>query len=263
MIIDFHTHCFSDAVAPRAMANLCKDSLYPPNFDGTLKGLKASMKEAGIDISIILNIATNPKQNLKVNDWAIEANSAPGIVSFGSINPYFDDFKSEIARLKEHGIKGIKFHPDYQDYFANDRSVYPIYEEVANNDMIMSFHCGHDLVIREPYHCEPKMLADVVRDFPGAKIVGAHLGGQGMWQEVFDNLAGKNVYLDTSFAFKFMTKEQIAYFVSKHNNSRILFATDSPWQKQSVEVQEMREFVTDKVLLEKIFYKNAAELLNI
>lgn len=263
MIIDFHTHCFSDAIAPRAMANLTKNSLYPPQFDGSLCGLKKRMKEAEIDYSVVLNIATNPAQTINVNNWAIELDKQPDIFSFGSINPYFEDYKSEIARLKAAGIRGIKFHPDYQDYFADDKSVYPIYEEIAKNDMIMIFHCGHDLVLREPYHCTPIMMSHLVRDFKGAKIVGAHLGGQGLWDDVFKYLGGTDVFLDTSFAFKYMTKEQIAYFCFLHDNSKILFATDAPWQKQIVEVEEMRSFISDKILLDKIFYQNAAKLLNI
>lgn len=263
MIIDFHTHCFSDLLAPKAMANLAKNSLYPPHFDGTLNGLKNSMKEAKIDYSIVLNIATNPHQTTKVNDWAISTVGINGIIPFGSINPFYDDFKSEIQRLKENGVVGIKFHPDYQDYFVDDKIAYPLYEEIAKNDMIMSFHCGHDLVLREPYHCTSEMFSHLVRDFPGAKLVGAHLGGQGLWNEVFEFLAGTDVYLDTSFGFKFMTKEEIARFVTVHDNSKILFATDSPWQKQSVEVDEMRQFIADPVLLNKIFYENAAKLLKL
>ena len=57
MIIDFHTHCFNDALAPKAMQNLMQGSLYPPHSDGTLGGLKASMKRAGIDVSVVCNIA--------------------------------------------------------------------------------------------------------------------------------------------------------------------------------------------------------------
>lgn len=263
MIIDFHTHCFKEELAPKAMANLAKNSLYPPHFDGTLKGLKQSMAEAEIDISVICNIATNAHQNVKVNDWAIESDRETGIVSFGSIHPQFADYRAEIKRLKAAGIKGIKFHPDYQDFFINDRSVYPIFEEIAALDMIMLFHCGCDLVLRAPYHCPPELFSKFIDDFKGAKIVGAHLGGQAMWDEVFKHIAGKDVYLDTSFGFKFMSAEQIDRFVSMHDNDKILFATDTPWQRQAVEVREMRSFINDDKLLEKIFFRNAQRLLSI
>lgn len=263
MIIDFHTHCFKEDIAPKAMANLSKNSLYPPHFDGTLNGLKQSMKEAGIDISVICNIATNAHQNKKVNDWATESDKHDGIISFGSIHPELPDFKDEIKRLKSNGIKGIKFHPDYQGFFVDDKKVYPVYEEVAANDMVMIFHCGYDLVLREPYHCTPPAFGRFISDFKGAKIVGAHLGGQNMWEDVFKFVAGKEVWLDTSFGFKFMSGKEIDRMLSVHDNSKILFATDAPWQKQAVEVQEMYEFVKDEALREKIFSENARALLGI
>lgn len=264
MVIDFHSHCFNDRLAPAAMANLAKNSQYPPHFDGTIGGLKTSMTEADIDISVVLNIATNPKQNYKVNDWAIESNKIDGIVSFGSINPYFGDYKNEIKRLKDNGVKGIKFHPDYQGYFSDDKKLaYPVYEEIAKQDLIMQFHCGCDLVLREPLHNTPEMFSHIVRDFPGAKIVGAHLGGQNLWNDVFTYLIGKEVYLDTSFGFKFMNAEQIQRVLNEHSSDKILFATDTPWQKQKVEVEEMMAIPMDEKVRMKILYSNGAKLLGI
>ncbi|MCI9032342.1 MAG: amidohydrolase family protein [Clostridia bacterium] len=263
MIIDFHTHCFTDALAPRAMANLTEQSLYPPHYDGTLCGLKTSMKEAGIDVSVILNIATAPHQCVKVNNWAIASNREDGIISFGSVHPDYNDWFTELKRLKSEGVKGIKFHPDFQGFFVGDKRAYVMYEKIAENDMIMVFHCGHDLVLRNKYMCEPKDFAHVVKDFSGAKIVGAHLGGQDMWNEVFEYIAPLDVYVDTSFGFKFLTEEEIARFIGLHGEDKILFGTDTPWQRQSVEVAEMRSFIEDEILLEKIFSGNAKSLLGI
>ncbi len=262
MIIDFHTHCFNDALAPKAMENLARHSLYPPHFDGTLGGLKASMARAGIDVSVICNIATNPHQTHSVNDWAIASNGEDGFISFGSVHPNCTDYAEEIKRLKHSGVKGIKFHPDYQGFAVDDRAVYPLYEAIAKEDMIMIFHCGHDLVLREKYMCTPEMFARFASDFDGAKIVGAHLGGQDMWDDVFKYVVGKNVFVDTSFGFKFLPQERIDEFIDRHGRDKILFGTDTPWQNQQTEVEEMRGFVKDKNTLDLIFYKNALNLLN-
>lgn len=263
MIIDFHTHCFKDDLAPKAMANLAKNSLYPPHYDGTLNGLRERMSEAGIGISCILNIATNPRQNVKVNDWAISLVNEPDIVPFGSIHPDYADWREELARLKAAGIRGIKFHPDYQGFFADEDRMFPVYEEILSQGFIVTFHCGKDLVLREPLHCGPERFCRVAQAFPGAPLIGAHLGAQGLWEEMFRRLIGKDIYLDTSFGFKYLSPYQIEKILAEHNTDKLLFATDAPWQRQSVEVAEMRTFVKDPTLLDKIFYKNAAKLLNI
>ena len=59
MIIDFHTHAFPDKLAPKAMKILSSQSAFEPWTDGTVSGLKKSMDEFGIDISVVLGIATN------------------------------------------------------------------------------------------------------------------------------------------------------------------------------------------------------------
>lgn len=54
MIIDFHTHIFPDEIAGKTLEKLRKMGGISPFTDGTLNGLKASMKAAGVDISLIL-----------------------------------------------------------------------------------------------------------------------------------------------------------------------------------------------------------------
>jgi len=262
-ILDFHTHCFSDAVAERAMAVLTENAQYPPHFDGTLSGLLASMERAGISHAVVLNIATNPRQNTAVNNWAIELAKVPNITAFGSIHPDFADYKAEITRIKAAGIRGVKFHPDYMGFFADDPKAYPIYEECAAAGLIMLFHCGQDLVPRDPPKCTPDRFAKLVRDLRGAKLVGAHLGGQMMWDDVFEHLLGKDVYLDTSFGFKYMTAPQIKRVLDTHDSTKILFGTDTPWQDQSIEVEEMSGYVKNKRLYEMIIWQNGARLLNL
>ena len=71
MLIDFHTHCFPDALAPRAIEKLAYScGGVEPVCDGTLAGLRESMRRDGVDVSVVLNIATSPHQMKKVNDFA-------------------------------------------------------------------------------------------------------------------------------------------------------------------------------------------------
>ena len=262
MIIDFHTHCFPDSLAPRAMHNLQQGSPYPPRTDGTAGDLARSMKQAGIDVSVLQHIATNAKQTRHVNDFAIATNAQKEFVSFGSVHPDCAYIDEELQRLRAAGIKGIKLHPDFQNFYADDRAVYPLYEKIAAYGFILLFHCGYNLT-PHPCKCPPDRFARVARDFAGAKIVGAHLGGQGMWDEVFAHVCGKDVYLDTSYGFGWLTNEQLHRFCSEHNPDKILFGTDSPWADQKSDVDMMRRRITDPVLRKKIMEENAATLLQL
>jgi hypothetical protein len=63
MIIDFHTHCFPDAIAEKALPLVAEKGGVTPASDGKISGLLASMKQFGIDYSVILQIATKSTQN--------------------------------------------------------------------------------------------------------------------------------------------------------------------------------------------------------
>ena len=71
----FHTHCFPDKLAPRAMAVLAENAEKfgsVPHTDGTAAGAEKLLRRAGIDGALVCNIATNPRQEHNVNSFAIE-----------------------------------------------------------------------------------------------------------------------------------------------------------------------------------------------
>ena len=76
MIFDFHTHCFPDALAPRAIAHLAKISRkcgLTPTTDGTAGGVLEQMHAHGVDKSLICNVSTNAHQMPKVNAFSTAA----------------------------------------------------------------------------------------------------------------------------------------------------------------------------------------------
>ena len=96
MIIDFHTHIFPDAIAGRSIEVLKNGMLrasgrvYPEHSDGTLAGLKRLMDATGVDISVVLPIATREKQTESINQFAykVTAENNGKVISFGSLFPF-------------------------------------------------------------------------------------------------------------------------------------------------------------------------------
>ncbi len=262
MIIDFHVHCFPEEIAERAVATLAEKADIPSRSDGTVAGIKASMKKAGIDKSVVLSIATKPQQSKKITQWA-ESVQDDSIIAFGSIHPDSTEWKDEMKRICEAGLKGLKFHPEYQDFYVDDPKLFPIYEKAAEMGLIIMFHAGVDLGFQPPVHCPPFRLKKVVRTFPGAKIVAAHMGGYDSWDDVERYLAGESLYLDTSFSLDKMSREQFERLVGTHGWERLLFATDSPWKDQSEEVRILRGMNLSDKVLQAVSSGNAAKLLGL
>jgi len=262
MIIDFHVHCFPDEIAPRAMKALSEPTGMEHFTDGTRSGVLASMDRAGIDISVVQNIATKPSQSAKINSWAIAENSAR-IMHFGSIHTGNSDFEDQIDLLAGSGIRGIKLHPDYQGFFADDRRMYPVYELLRAKGMILVLHSGQDPEFPDCIHCPPDRLLNVLKDFPGLKLVAAHMGGHRLWDEVYDRLLGRDFYIDTSASYDILGSRGMAKMIRKHGADKVLFATDSPWADQKAESESIASLPIPADDIDKIMQGNAASLLGI
>lgn len=264
MIIDFHVHAFPDDLASKATAALARRAGIPLELDGTLAGVQASMKEAGIDCSVILNIATRPAQTPKITEWAAAVhNPAGGIVCFGSIHPDSPSWREELIQIKESGLRGIKLHPDYQEFFVDEPRMFPIYEKAIGLDLTVVFHSGVDIGLPDPVHCTPSRLLKVVKAFRGGRIVAAHMGGYLCWEEVERYLVGEDLYFDTSFSRQDMKPGQLLQMIRNHGAEKILFATDSPWAGQREELAALRSLGLTCGEEEAVLGLNAGKLLGL
>ncbi len=262
MVIDFHVHCFPDDMADKTITTLAGAAGIPPMSDGTVGGIKASMEKAGIDKSVILGIATRPKHCRKITQWSSSIQDE-NIIAFGSIHPECGEWEAELKAMKEAGLKGVKFHPDYQNFFVDDQRMYQVYNKAAEMGFVMIFHAGVDLGMPKPYHCTPDRMKRVVRAFSGAKIIAAHMGGFEYWDDVERCLIGEDLYLDTSYSLHKMDREQFVRMVDRHGYERVLFATDSPWGDQSNEVKRLRSMPLTDDAKNAIMGVNAAKLLGL
>jgi predicted TIM-barrel fold metal-dependent hydrolase len=262
MIIDIHVHCFPDTLASKAIVTLAQKGEIKPYTDGTVTALENSMERAGIHISVLQPIATKPQQTVGINRWAASVQNER-IFTFGTIHPEYPRWEEEIKWLKEQGIKGVKFHPDYQQFYVDDKRVYPLYEKLFNEGMILLFHAGLDIGFLPPYHCTPERLARVLETFPGGVMVAAHMGGYRYTEDVNRYLIGRDIYLDTSFSFKDMGTALMSELIKQHGVEKILFGSDSPWGDQMHEVSCIRSLDLIDGNMKAILGKNAARLLGI
>ena len=174
MLIDFHSHAFPEKIASRALAGLSKASGgLEPQSNGTLSSLLEEMKKDGVDISVVQSIATNPSQQKNVNDFAMEMNKEANIFAFGSVHPDAPDALVELERIKDAGLKGVKFHPEYQNFYADDVKMRPIYKKISSLGLVTLFHAGHDFGFCPPYHGMPEHLVGALKWFD-SPVVAAH-----------------------------------------------------------------------------------------
>ena len=270
MIIDFHTHIYPDKIAQSTINTILRGSDFVPASDGTKNGLLKNMSVANVDVSINLPVLTKPSQFDSVAKFAIGLNeefnaNKKGILSFAGFHPDCDNIKDKIKYLVSNGIKGIKIHPDYQNTYIDDDRYYNILKEAKDNGLVVVTHSGVDSgYVGKPIKCPPEKVLKIIERLGGYdKFVLAHFGGKDLAVEVFSLLAGKNLYFDTALALDELPKSLFEKIVYKHGADKILFATDSPWISQLKYVDIIKSYDFDKVIEDKILYKNALNLLDI
>lgn len=263
MVIDFHTHTFPDEIAPRTISALEKVSGMTAATDGTLYGLLDSMEQNQVDLSVIMPVVTKPSQFDRINQFAAQTNEkyAGRVISFGGIHPDCDDYKGKLDKIKALGLPGIKIHPDYQGVMIDDIRYMRIIEYASQLGLIILTHAGIDIGLPEPVHCPPDKMRKVLDVIKPDKMILAHFGGWKQWEEVYDYLAGENVYFDTAFTFDFIGLEMFLKILKKHGADKVLFATDSPWSSAMRDKRAVELLPVEPWMKEAILWKNAAKLL--
>jgi len=262
-MIDFHTHFFPDQLAARAINQLSRGSGgLEPVFDGTRAGLIDCMNRDGIDRSVSLMIATKPSQETSVNRFTVENNHGP-VICFGSVHPRSRHALDHLKQLKDSGIIGVKFHPEYQDFDIDDPDVMRLYVKIAELGLITVFHMGLDIGYDYPGRSRPAALARALSAFQGAPVVAAHFGGYMLWEEVRTELVGKPVYFDTSYCHSRIPAPVARRLIREHGANRILFGSDAPWSSPALEVRMIRHLDLTEQEKAAILDGNARRLLGL
>lgn len=264
--------------------------------DGTLNGLLDSMQKSGVNQSVIMPVCTKPEQFDNVNTFAKKINGTYDgrIISFGGIHPDCENPKEKLKYIKSLGISGIKIHPDYQKVMIDDIRFMRIIEYANELGLIILTHAGIDIGLPQPVHCAPDKMRKVLDTLKPEKMVLAHLGGWKQWEEVYDYLAGENVYLDTAFMVgvsvnhkknrpllsadnqnvNSVSKNRAKYteyieqnlflkILEKHGTDKILFATDSPWSNVIAGIEYIQNLPISEEEKKQILGKNAIRLLKL
>ncbi|NLM73287.1 MAG: amidohydrolase family protein [Clostridiaceae bacterium] len=256
-IIDFHTHAFPESVAKKAVDNIGNHYSIPMSGKGTISDLLENAEKANITYLVVHSTATRPMQVRSINTW-ISEHSGGKLIGFGTLHPDMDGIEEEFDRIISLGLKGIKLHPDFQGFKADDPKMDRIYSLIEGK-LPLLIHSGD-----ENYdNASPDRIARILDRFPKMTLIAAHLGGHKQWQEAINYLAGRDLYFDTSSALDYMDIELANKIIKTHGTKKIVFGTDYP---AAIHTEELRRFMRLDLTDEErqdILYNNAAKILNI
>ena len=267
MIIDAHTHVYPERIAQVIVEKTVGDlgegegaKLYGPM---TIPGLLSAMERGGVDISITFCIAERPEVVRAANDFVMTHCDRNRLRPLGTIHPDFEDYKAEMDRLRQNGIKGVKWSSLFQNFYPDEERMMRLYQAMGD-DMIAYFHMGRASG-KYAEHCKatPERLVRVMEIFPKLRVVAAHFGGMGMLEDTRKHLFGKNLYLDTAWTLGELDPGLVAGMIKEHGPDRVLFGTDYPFGDAVKDVAFIHSLPISQEDKERILWKNAKELFGI
>lgn len=256
--IDFHTHIYPDAIAPKAADSIRKFySLGNDAMDGKASTLLSRSAQAGVNKFVILPVAMRPDRTRHINDFILEqVKNEPRFYGYGTVHAAMDAIESEVQYIMDSGLKGIKMHPDSQVFAIDDDRLFPVYEMIQGKLPVL-FHMGD----RRFDYSHPKRLARILKLFPRLQVIAAHFGGYSMYDVAAQELKNTDCFFDVSSSLMFMEDGVAESYIRKYGAHRFVYGSDFPMWDPVVEMERfMRLKLTDDEL-EQIAHITAEKLL--
>ncbi|MGB6836251.1 MAG: amidohydrolase family protein [Dehalococcoidia bacterium] len=262
MIVDVHCHIWERSMVTGDMEKM----LHSVNahfgfqdleniFDGSGERLLADMDEAGIDKSVI--VALDPEFTYRAemafpayNDYVgkLIREHRDRLIGFTGIDPRRGKAAiSELERCMEGmGFRGVKMWP-LTGFYPDDEAFYPFYQRAEQLGAVVLCHTGMGPPPTYLKFNRPVYLDKVAVDFPGIKIIMAHVGQPWVEEAVGVAYKNPNVYVDISgwqLSFKkvpLTLSQCLASAKAVHGSvGKILFGSDWPLM---TEVMSQKEWV--------------------
>jgi hypothetical protein len=232
-IFDMHTHIFPEKIAAKAVHSIGSYYGITMYGAGTVDGLIESGKKIGVSKYIVHSSATTVDQVKRINDYVSEVISGHDeFIGFGTLHSGLDDIDAEVDRIIALGLKGIKLHPEFQNFVIDSEVMLPVYKAIEGR-LPLLIHMGDE----NKDSSSPRRLSRILDMFPRLTVIAAHLGGYQMWDESIECLVGRNVYMDTSSSLYFMTPEKAVKIIRAHGVEKVFFGTDYPMWDHEEELE--------------------------
>jgi len=260
-VIDAHCHIYPDKIALKASASTGNFYSISMSLDGKISTLLEHGKKAGIEHFLVQSVATTPKQVSSINHFIADsvAQSNGRFTGLGTLHPDSEDMEADVNKIISLGLRGVKLHPDIQQFKIDDYRMLKIYE-LCEGKLPILIHTGD---YRYDYS-NPNRMIPILDIYKNLTVIGAHFGGWSIWEEATEKLCQyKNFYVDCSSSLYAITPEKAKGLISAYGTNRVLFGTDYPMWEPEIEIARFMQIDLTEKQREDILYNNAAKLFDI
>lgn len=261
-IIDAHCHIYPEKIAEKAVAGTDRFYDVTSQCIGTCSELIKNGDAAGVDRFIVQSVATTARQVPSINEFIAKSVEESGgrFVGLGTLYPGSDCLEEDYNHLVSLGLRGVKLHPDIQDFKLDDYRCLKIYELCERDGLPLLLHTGD----KRYDNSNPNRLIPILEIFTGLKVVGAHFGGWSIYEQAAEQLRGfENLWVDCSSSYYYLDKPTIRRLFDTYGEDRVLFGTDYPMWSPKAELETLFSLGLGDEALEKILSLNAKKVFSI
>lgn len=208
------------------------------------------------------------------NEYVADAvGSFPDVFQgFGSVDPLKGEKAVRgVEKIKELGLKGVKFHPSIQRFAPDDERYWPVFAKCEELGLVGLFHTGTSGIgagtpggqgIRLDY-CRPIRLDTVAAEFPGFRIIAAHFGFP--WHEELLAIAlhKTNVHVDISGWAPRYIPATVVREMKGRLQDQFLFGSDYPFIQPARCLEELAALELPADVTQKLLLENGKRLLGL
>ena len=261
-VINSHCHIYPSKIAAKAVMGIRDFYDLHMSLNGTVDDLIEDGNKVGVVHYLIHSVATTPKQVKSINEFiSFEVKNHPGLFTgFGTLHPDSEDIEGDLDHIIELGLKGVKVHPDFQQFALNEERAFKMGESINERGLPIMIHCGD---FRYNYS-NPEQLMPFLDKFSDMTVIGAHFAGWSMWEEATEKLAGReNLYVDLSSSLYALSPETALKLIHAYGSDRVLWATDYPMWDSKSEMEYFNKIDLTQKERSQILYENASKLLTL
>jgi uncharacterized protein len=172
---------------------------------------------------------------------------------------------TRLRALAEHpAVALVRITPLVDQYPLNDKLYYPVYETSAELGLPVSVNVGIPGPRVRSACQHPRLLEDVLIDFKGMTVIGAHMGHPYESLLMQYMLKWPDLYLSNSaYLAKYMDPALVTFMDSSRGTGRVLFASDHPFLPMERAVTSARDLPLSEAAAEAYLGGTAARLLRL
>jgi predicted TIM-barrel fold metal-dependent hydrolase len=236
--VDGHGHYSMDDELIEASAKYFRAGHDRTPTLGQIADLYRGLNMAAVVFTVDASTATGHAAISSEEIAAQAAGHSDVLIPFGSVDPRrgADAVAQARSLVRDHGVKGFKFHPTMQGFAPNDQAFYPLWEQIESLGVPALFHTGQTgigaglpggrgLKLRLS---DPMLLDDVAADFPQLTVILAHPSVPWASSSISIATHKSNVYLDLSGWSPKYFPADLVRAANSYLQDKVLFGTDYP-----------------------------------